>query len=153
MPYAVKRFRFRLQALLNIERNREKQAQIAFQRAASKLQREQAVLAQQEAEFKTEQAAMAAAIRRGASPHELSAYELFFAGLEKQMEAQRDRIKEAETALESARKEMIQRTKQRKILEKLKERAKEAYDEEVRHIEVNLLDEVGTTMIIQKSKE
>lgn len=144
MPYSVKRFRFRLQPLLNIEQNREKQAQRTFQRALAECRREQELLAQQEQEFAQEQQALARAIQPGATPQLLRAYELFFFGLKARMAVQRQRSAAAEQAAETARQELAARTKQRKVLEKLKEKALAAYQEEVRRIEMGLLDEVGT---------
>jgi flagellar FliJ protein len=150
MPYTVKRFRFRLQSLLHIEQSRERQAQIAFQKALGDLRRQQETLARQEEEFRIEQEGMAAAIRRGTSPQELFAYEQFFTGLKARMDAQRALIAQAEQAVETARKELVERTKKRKILERLKEKAKEQHSEESRHVEIAVLDEVGTSMTFQK---
>jgi flagellar FliJ protein len=152
MPYTVKRFRFRLQTLLNIEQNKEKQAQIAFQKAITELRRQRQVLADQEYEYQREQRAMAQAIRRGTSPQELSAYDLFFTGLKARMEEQKQRIAQADQAVEEARKELAERTKQRKIMEKLREKAQAAHDEEARRVETAMFDEVGTSLSFRKEE-
>lgn len=150
MPYSIKRFRFRLQALLNIEENKEKQAQIAFQKAMDELKHQEAILVEQEDEYRQGQEAMARDIQRRATPQALSFYDAYFNGLKAQMAGQRGRIAEAEKGAESARQELTARTKQRKILDKLKERAKEEYDEESRKVGVAMMDEVGTSLTIRK---
>lgn len=149
MPYTVKRFRFRLQTLLNIEQNKEKQAQIAFSRAVQELRRQEETLARQEAEYRREQGAMAEAIRSGRSPRHLASYDALFQALKHRMQEQQQRIAQAKEAAEAARQELAERTRQRKILEKLKENAVAEYKEEVRHVEIATLDEVGNSMAIR----
>jgi flagellar FliJ protein len=153
MPYSIKRFRFRLQALLNIEKNREKQAQIAFQKAMNALRRQEAILEQQEQEYRRGQEAMAKDIQRRATPQALSSYDIYFNGLKRWMEDQRRCIAEAEKAVEAARKELAERTKKRKILDKLRERKKGEHDEESRKVEVSMMDEIGSSMTIRKMAE
>jgi len=150
MPYSIKRFRFRLQTLLNIEKNREKQAQIAFQKAAQALRRQEAILAEQEEEYRRGQEAMAKDIQRRMTPQALGAYDVYFNGLKRWMAEQRVRIAEAEKAVAAARKELEERTKKRKILDKLRERKKEEYDEESRKVEVSMMDEIGSSITIRK---
>ena len=153
MPYSVKRFRFRLQTLLSIEQNKEKQAQVTFKNAIDELRHQEALLAQLQEEYRLTQQAMLKDIQWGTSPQQLSAYDAYFNNLKSQMEEQQGRIAEAETAVETTRQELNERTKQRKILEKLRERAKESYDEEFRKVESTLMDEVGNSMTIRKMNE
>jgi len=153
MPYSVKRFRFRLQTLLNIEENRERQSQIAFTKAVHELRQEEAVLASYQQEQQEAQGTMLQEIRQGASPRQLNAYDAYFGDLKERMKAQQARIAEAGKKAEEAQQELAERTKQRKILEKLRERARKAYDEETRQVENTFLDEVGAVMSARKMME
>lgn len=120
-----------------------------FQRAVTELSQQEQVLAGMQSEYESEQQAMAEAMQGRALPLELAAYDVVFRNLSDRMEEQRERIELAEQALEEAREALAERSKQRKVMEKLRENAKETYDDEARRIEINDLDEVGTSITIR----
>ncbi len=146
MPYSVQKFSFRLQTLLNIEENKEKQAQQAFQKAIEEQRRQEAILVQQEQEFADGQQAMLTDIQQGAPPQRLASYDAYFHGLQARMDKQRSLIQEAAQTAETARRELAEQSKKKKTLEKLKENAWESYNEEVRKVDNTLMDEIGSTM-------
>ena len=150
MPYSVKKFSFRLQTLLNIEENKEKQAQQAFQKAIEEQRRQEAILEQQREELIRSQQAMLNDIQQGAAPQQLAAYDAYFHSLIEQMDAQQQRIKEATQSAETARRHLAVCSKKKKTLEKLRENAWENYNDEVRKVENTLMDEIGSVMAVRK---
>lgn len=150
MPYSVKKFSFRLQTLLNIEKNKEKQAQQAFQKAIEEQRRQEAILEQQKSEMIRSQQAMRNDIQQGAAPQQLAAYDAYFHRLMVQMDAQQKSIEEAARAAETARRHLAECSKKKKTLEKLEENALENYNDEVRKVENTLMDEIGSVMVARK---
>jgi flagellar FliJ protein len=152
LPYSAKKFSFRLQTLLNIEENKERQAQQAFKKAIEEQRRQEAILEQQKEEMVRSQQAMLNDIQQGAAPQQLAAYDAYFHGLVEQMDAQQKRIAEAAQAAETARQHLAECSKKKKTLEKLKETALENYNDEVRKVENTLMDEIGSVMVARKGQ-
>jgi flagellar FliJ protein len=135
----MKRFAFRLQRVLDIRsRIRDERRQELGARQAE-LQREEALLAELEAEL------LLARIEEGGtySASELQMVGAYAIRLRSQIERQLVRIEGAKQAVEEARARYIEATKDTQVLEKLREKRREEYTQEVLLEEGRNLDEVA----------
>lgn len=135
----MKRFAFRLQRVLDIRsRIRDERRQELGARQAE-LQREEALLAELEAEL------LLARIEEGGtySASELQMVGAYAIRLRSQIERQLVRIEGAKQAVEEARVRYIEATKDTQVLEKLREKRREEYTQEVLLEEGRNLDEVA----------
>lgn len=135
----MKRFSFRLQRVLDIRsRIRDERRQELGARQAE-LQREETLLAELEAEL------LLTRIEEGGtySASELQMVGAYAIRLRSQIERQLSRIEVAKQAVEEARVRYIEATKDTQVLEKLKEKRREEYTQEVLLEEGRNLDEVA----------
>jgi len=135
----MKRFSFRLQRVLEIrERFRDERRQELVQRNFER-DHEQRVLEDLDQEF------LRSKVREGGT---YSASELVLMGdysrrLEQEIEQQRVRVVAAEQAAEEARERYIEASREAKALEKLKDKRRVEYQEQVLKEEGNQLDELA----------
>jgi flagellar protein FliJ len=75
---------------------------------------------------------------------EMQLYADFFARKREEMKDQQRRIEALDRVLEDRREDLLQATKEKKVMEQLKARQKEAFRKEIAHKEGLLLDEIAT---------
>lgn len=75
---------------------------------------------------------------------EMSLYADFFARKRDEIKEQQRRVASLDRVLEDRREELVQATKEKKVMEQLKEKQKEAFLKEQAHKEGLLLDEIAT---------
>lgn len=136
----MKRFRFRLQRILDIREQIRDEARQELGRRNAELAHEQGVLRGLEQEL--------AGLHQGADGI-VTAGELVLKGayavrVQKLIEQQYVRIEEARKLVLVAQERYIQANKDAKALEKLKEKKRETYDQEMLKEETDRLDEVAT---------
>ena len=136
----MKRFRFRLQRILDIREQIRDEARQELGRRNAELAHEQSVLRGLEAEL--------AGLQSG-SDGIVSAEEFMLTGayavrVQKLIEQQYVRIEEARKLVIAAQERYIQANKDAKALEMLRDKKREAYEQEVLKEEINRLDEVAT---------
>ena len=88
----------------------------------------------------------------GRPASEIKLYIDFVEQLSNKMEAQKHHVKEAERNFSLKRQDMVAAMKKRKILERLKEKGLQAYEQEQLKKERNLMDEIASHQFNQKSK-
>jgi flagellar protein FliJ len=136
----MKRFKFRLQRILDIREQIRDEARQELGRRNAVLAHEQSVLRGLEAEL----------LRLNAGENGIvTASELLLTGayaqrIQKLIEQQALKVEEARKAVVEAQERYIQANKDAKALEMLKEKRKAEYDHEVLKEEINQLDEVAT---------
>jgi flagellar FliJ protein len=136
----MKRFKFRLQRILDIREQIRDEARQELGRRNAVLAHEQSVLGGLEAEL----------LRLNAGENGIvTASELLLTGayaqrIQKLIEQQALKVEEARKAVVEAQERYIQANKDAKALEMLKEKRKAEYDHEVLKEEINQLDEVAT---------
>ena len=142
----MKPFVFRLETLLEIRKRREEQANIVLSQARKKLFDAQAVLAQlvnkqkeSWAEFREKQASGQIVVL------EFQAWYQFLAFLEKAIKQQEEVIEALKQEVAAALKKVEQAMKERKAVEKLKEKRFEQYMFELQQEEQKVLDEIAIT--------
>lgn len=75
---------------------------------------------------------------------EMQLYADFFARKREEVKEQQRRVEALDRVLENRREDLIQATKEKKVMEQLKEKQKEAFRREIAHKEGLLLDEIAT---------
>ena len=88
----------------------------------------------------------------GRPASEIKLYIDFVEQLSKKMEAQKQNVKEAERNYRLKRQDLVAAMKKRKILDRLKEKGLQAYEQEQLKKERNLMDEVAARQFNQKPK-
>jgi flagellar FliJ protein len=83
---------------------------------------------------------------------EIKLYIDFVEQLSKKMQAQKQNVKEAERNYSLKRQDLVAAMKKRKILDRLKEKGLQAYEQEQLKKERNLMDEVAARQFNQKPK-
>ena len=136
----MKRFKFRLQRILDIREQIRDEARQELGRRNAVLAHEQSVLRGLEAEL----------LRLNAGENGIvTASELLLTGayaqrIQKLIEQQALKVEEARKAVVEAQERYIQANKDAKALEMLKEKRRAEYDHEALKEEINQLDEVAT---------
>jgi flagellar FliJ protein len=136
----MKRFKFRLQRILDIREQIRDEARQELGRRNAVLAHEQSVLRGLEAEL----------LRLNAGENGIvTARELLLTGayaqrIQKLIEQQALKVEEARKAIVEAQERYIQANKDAKALEMLREKRRAEYDHEVLKEEINQLDEVAT---------
>lgn len=136
----MKRFKFRLQRILDIREQIRDEARQELGRRNAVLAHEQSVLRGLEAELH----------RLNAGENGIvTASELLLTGayaqrIQKLIEQQALKVEEARKAVVEAQERYIQANKDAKALEMLKEKRRAEYDHEVLKEEINQLDEIAT---------
>jgi flagellar FliJ protein len=136
----MKRFKFRLQRILDIREQIRDEARQELGRRNAVLAHEQSVLWGLEAEL----------LRLNAGENGIvTASELLLTGayaqrIQKLIEQQALKVEEARKAVVEAQERYIQANKDAKALEMLKDKRRAEYDHEVLKEEINQLDEVAT---------
>ena len=71
--------------------------------------------------------------------------------MSKNIERQEERVRTAEKLVRQKREDLVEATKRKKVLEKVKEKALEAYNQTLGRKEQNFLDEMGICGFNRKS--
>lgn len=140
---AVKK-QFEMQQVLNYRVELEKLRKLDFaaarqtlDAACDRLEKEKAETELLASEFSNRQ-------QQIASIYEMQLYSDFFARKRSEMKAQQQRIVELDQVLEERCEDLLQATKEKKVLEQLKVKQKEAFRREIAYKEGLLLDEIAT---------
>jgi flagellar FliJ protein len=115
-------FRFRLEALLRVRRRREEAAAIELARAQAAARNQAAVVAGLEGERKRHQAALVRLECQGLLARDLLLHRDYERALGRRLERARLHLGELEAACEEQRRKLLERTREKKMLEKLESR-------------------------------
>lgn len=138
----MRRFEFSLQKVLDYRQRREEQALRAFAEAQAQLAHEQALLESLQHERE-------ACLHRSQRRHRLKVQMLtveqtYLSALEERIEEQRERVAQAQRLLEERRAALLEAQRERKALERLREKQYEQWRQEMLRVEQNALDELAT---------
>lgn len=136
----MKRFRFRLQRILDIREQIRDEARQELGRRNAELAHEESVLRGLEGELARLQASGDGIVTAG----EYLLMGAYAMRVQKLIEQQYLRIEEARKLVIAAQEKYIQANKDARALELLKEKKREEYDQEILREEINQLDEVAT---------
>ncbi|MGC8782900.1 MAG: flagellar export protein FliJ [Armatimonadota bacterium] len=143
----MRRFEFSLQKVLDYRQRREEQAVRAFTQAQAQLLHEQAVLHKLVVE--REECLRRSHRQQRLTVELLDVEQTYLSALEERIEAQRERVAEAEKVLEEKRQALTQAQRERKALERLREKHYEQWRQEILRIEQKALDELATARSVR----
>ncbi|MGQ9487795.1 MAG: flagellar export protein FliJ [Armatimonadota bacterium] len=147
----MRRFVFSLQKVLEYRQRLEEQAIRAFAEAQRHLEREQAVLA--ELISLREQCLQRSSRAKRLAVEMLDVEQTYLFALEGRIEAQRQRVAEAEAVLEERRQALIEAQRERKALERLRDKHYEQWRQEVLRAEQQVLDDLATVRAVFRPGE
>lgn len=139
----MKRFRFNLDKLLELRRYYERQAELELAKAMGELQGIQDRL-QKLAEERAE--AAAERFRPGHSVVQIQATDLYILRLDKTRDALLEAAARAELAVEEKRQAYIEASRDRKVLDKLKEKRLREYRYQVSLEEIKTVDDISNAI-------
>jgi len=142
----MKKFKFRLQRVLETKEGIEKQRQRELGAKQGELLRQQKKLSELKEELKEQNKSQREKVSGSASAGELVMLHRWQLQLEKQIVEQLVKVSTAEKAVEKARLVLVEASKERKVLEKLREKRFEEHKKISLSQEQNILDDVGGRM-------
>lgn len=139
----MKRFQFRLESLRRLRAAREEERKRAFAEAAKVYRKELERLGELEAREARAREELSARMASGCTREELLVLRDFLEGISISIRSQRSRVEEARQRMEEERRLLVEASRERKVVDKLHERALERYRYEAAREEQGILDEVA----------
>ncbi len=144
-------YQFKLEPLLNHRRYQEEVLQKELADLKKQLQAEQHQFRNLKKKKRRNVQLLEARQKKGRPASELKLYVDFIDHLTAELEAQAERVMEAQRQFDATRQELMAAMKKRKMLEKLKEKGRRAYEQTQLKKERALLDDVSGHQYILKS--
>jgi len=138
-------FHFKLQKLLDIEKCKEEELIKELKERQKKLKEEEKMEVLLTSLLNARQSEMSKAMNGKANVSVFVLFESYFAKLNRDIAAQRNKIKQAFVQVEKTREKLLAVFKKRKLLEKLRERYEKEYIEQELRKENKYLDEIATS--------
>lgn len=138
-------FYFKFQKLLEIEKLKEEELVKELKLLQKQLQDDEKMLTLLQSVFKTQQGEMEKELRKPQEASVFVLFEVYFAKLRRDMEAQGAKIKESAKKVDMAREKLLVVFKRKKVLEKLRERHEMEYKEQMLRLENKNYDEIATS--------
>lgn len=127
----MKRFEFRLQKLLDLREAREKEIKSELAKLMQDQNAERARQEELRGGIERQRRDFGERFRRGAyTPHEAILFERYVDVSYRAIEAAEERIRAMEPAIEKVRQRLVEASRQKKVVEKLKERRRAEYEYE-----------------------
>ncbi len=140
----LKRFAFRLQRVLDAKESEEKERQRELGEAQGALLNAEKRLAGLKDDLKEQVKVTRALLKREATVAELRTNDDWQHLLRKKIRMQADEIVKLAEAVEQCRIRLLEVTKEKKVLEKLREKQFEEHQKEMNTIQQNQLDDIGS---------
>lgn len=137
------RFRFRFESLLTYRTHRKERAEAALGRARQQLRRAREEKVELENRFSEIGEELRGLLNKGRSAHLLRSYADFLSELERKMNMQDMLIARGEKEVRDRVQEVLARSRETKIVEKLKEKDREVWLYDQRRQEQKTLDEAA----------
>lgn len=144
-------YQFRLDPLLNHRRYQEEVLQKELADKKKHLQAQQYVLRDLKDKKRQNRQQLETMQKQGSPASELKLYVDFIEHLKTELEAQLERVRQAQIQFDSIHHALMAVMKKRKALEKLKEKGRKAYDQIQLKKERALLDDVAGHQFVLKS--
>ncbi|WP_346354626.1 flagellar export protein FliJ [Azotosporobacter soli] len=144
-------FRFRLQALLKYRTMQKEQAQANLLEAAAILRQEQQVLQMLEGKWQENMSSLRELRQNGAANlvEMFKLYELYFDKLREDIHSQKKQIAAAAVRHDACLKALAEALKQEKVVEKVREKKYQQYQQEWLAEEQKTLDEIGLQLYVR----
>ena len=149
----MKKFKYRLQTLLNIKEHREREKQkehaSAMQKIYSQVDRLKMIEDYKQNMFNSQRYKMTSSI----SIAEMLIYSRYLLKLKRDRLTGKEFLRVLEKNAEEKRQDLVEASKQRQIYEKLEEKQKEKYDAEVRLAMTKDSDEIATVNYLRQKQD
>lgn len=139
----MKRFRFRLQKLLDIAKQRERQSEIRLHDVLNKLEGQEKILHFLKDSLRQSQGEFADSGRDIINGGQIILYNNYFLAIKDRISYQTVKVNEVKEEVHNHRQALLAIQKDRKMLERLMEKDKEAHSSFVKKTEGKLLDDIS----------
>lgn len=136
------RFTFRLQPVLNIKRQMEDSLKHELGKALQSLENEKKKLNELKEEKKKCMSEVSSGVTGGMTVNKLRTYNTYISFIKQKITKQTEMVKSAQKIADKHREELVQMVKERKMLEKLKEKQYEQFLKEADKNEQKIVDEI-----------
>ena len=136
-------FHFRYESLLNLRMHHKERAEIEYGKARGDLLHAEEVLQTMEKEYARLQDAFSTAMRRAAPVCEIREYADYLKSLKSRTQSQERKIQKLVDEAEAKRKELLEKTKEYKVIEKVREKDFERWQKEENALEQKRIDELA----------
>nr|WP_317358336.1 flagellar export protein FliJ [uncultured Tyzzerella sp.] len=136
------KFIFNMQGLLNIKEKLEEQCKTEYGKALNKLEEEKNILLNLENKKQQNVLSFKESINNSVKPSYIDSINKYISFIDKKIEQQMLNINKAKELVEEKRLALLDAMKDKKALETLKEKAKEAYFKEELQKEQKIIDEI-----------
>lgn len=139
----MKKFNFRLQRVMEVRETKEKECQRELALSQEELNRQENLLEKTVAESKRSREGLRQALEKSSNAGRLTALDGWRERQEKEHRAQSDRTRKQKGEVDRSRKALVQASKEKKILERLRERRRQEHRALTQKEEQAFLDELG----------
>jgi len=136
-------FQFRYESLLNLRRHKKEKAEIEHGKALGDLARAEEMLQALEKEYKNAQDAFKNALFRETAGHDIRNYGGYLQSLGVRIESQRKTRDNLRYTLEKKRKELLEKTKEFKVIETLRDKDFEKWQKRENELEQKRINELA----------
>ena len=147
----MSRFRFRLEPVLQMRQRLEDQAQQALARAERQLQEAERRLSEADGTLRDAYVSAGQAERDGADVVRLTWHRNWIVAKTRNVEAGRLEVQERLEARDLRLVQAQEARKQRRVLERFKDRARQAFDADIARREMQAIDELATIRAARRS--
>ncbi len=136
------KFVFKLQSVLNIKKQIEDSLKIQLGKAVQALEAEKELLKELESEKKRCMGEVGSKVSGGVKVDKLKNYNAYISFIKQKISRQYEMVKSAQEIVDKYREELTGMMKERKMLEKLREKQYEEYMQEIKKKEQKDIDEI-----------
>lgn len=140
----MKKFKFKLETVLKVKIRVEELRQKELKEAEVRREQARRQLIQRQEEVQATVANYREQFQASIDLNKANDYHRFLLWLNKQVELAMQRLEQCEQEVRERRLKLMEATREKKVLEKLKEKAYEEYKAEELREEIKFLDELGT---------
>ncbi len=141
----MKSYKFSMESILNLRENKEKNTMENLAKVQNQLETQKAILK----DLIMEEKKIKSNGTKFKDIHELRHHNLYKEEIEEKISKQDELIDKTNIKLEEVRRELIEAQKERKIMEKLKEKDMDNYINNMKHLEQKELDEIAVLKYAQ----
>ena len=138
-------FKFRYQALLTYRTHLKEKAEIEFGAAMRQLHKVREILKSYENRLEEGRRSLERDLTKPMQSEEVAAYADYISGLKKKIVSQKQELARRERIVEEKKRELLERTKKCRIIEKLMEKDHQAWTQQESLAEQKRIDEVAVT--------
>lgn len=149
----MNKFKFKLETVLKVKARVEDLRKIELREAEMRREKAKSELCRCRDEVETNTRLCREKFRKRIIPEEANNYHLYLTWLNRQADLALLKLQECEREVAERRQRLIEASKEKKILEKLKEKAYQAFQAEQLSAEIKFLDELGTGRFIRDQVE